>query len=265
MKMAAMWKTLHHSVAGSSHLLTGTPCQDCCDVRQFERDGQSALLAVCSDGAGSAKHSEQGSALICEQFIQIVETELRAGLTPEKITRELAMEWADRIRDAIKSVSNQTGCEVRDFAATFLGTIILPSCACFFQIGDGAIVAKDGDRWEVVFWPQSGEYINTTNFLTDENFDSKLEFLNRSQDAISALAMFTDGLERLILQSSDRTVHTPFLEPMFQSMAQHDAAHLSEPMRDFLSSQQVNDRTDDDKTLILAVRTAEAAKADATD
>lgn len=265
MKMATMWKTLHHSVAGTSHLLTGTPCQDCCAVRQFELEGQWALLAVCSDGAGSAKYAEQGSALVCEQFIQIVETELRAGLSPEKITRKLAVEWAGRIRSAIKDVSSQMGCELRDLAATFLGTILLPGCACFFQIGDGAIVVKSGDHWEVIFWPQSGEYINTTNFVTDDNFDSKLEFLTRSQDATSALAMFTDGLERLILQTSDRTVHTPFLQPMFQSMAEHDIEQLSEPMRGFLSSQQVNDRTDDDKTLILAVRSAETADGNATD
>jgi hypothetical protein len=246
-------------------LVAGTPCQDCCDVRQFELNGQWALLAVCSDGAGSAKHAEQGSALVCQQFIQIIETELRAGLSPQKITRELAVEWIGRIRSAIQVVSNQMGCELRELAATFLGTVLLPSCACFFQIGDGAIVTKSGDHWEVVFWPQSGEYINTTNFLTDDNFDGKLEFLNRSSDATSALALFTDGLERLILQSSDRTVHTPFLEPMFQSMAEHDVERLAEPMRGFLSSQQVNDRTDDDKTLILAVRSAEAAEADATD
>lgn len=265
MNTAAMWKTLHHSVAGTSHLAAGTPCQDCCAVRQFERNGQWALLAVCADGAGSAKHAEQGSALICEQFIQIVETELHKGLSPELITRELAVEWAGRMRSAIQGISSQLGCELRDLAATFLGTILLPGCACFFQIGDGAIVAKSGDRWDVIFWPQSGEYINTTNFLTDDNFDSKLEFLKRFDDAPSALAMFTDGLERLILQSSDRTVHTPFLEPMFQSMAEHDVDQLSEPMRGFLISQQVNNRTDDDKTLILAVRPAETVQADATD
>ncbi len=264
MTAATMWKTLHRSVAGTSHLVAGTPCQDCCDVRQVELGDQRVLLAVCSDGAGSAKFSEQGSALVCEQFLQIVEAELRAGLSLETVTGETAVEWGERIRNVIKGVSSQMGCELRDLAATFLGAIVLPGRACFFQIGDGAIVAKKDDRLEAIFWPQSGEYINTTNFLTDEDFAGKLQFQNRSDDATTALAMFTDGLERLILQSSDRTVHTPFLEPLFQSLVEHDVEQLTEPMRAFLCSPQVNDRTDDDKTLVLAVRPTQAADGDAT-
>ncbi len=254
MEQVTMWKTVHASVAGTSHALAGTPCQDSCRVRQFQLNGVPALIAVCSDGAGSAKHSERGSFVICEQLITIVETELNAGLNLDDLTRETAVEWCARIRDVMKGVSHQIGCELRDLAATLLGALVLPEHACFFQIGDGAIVAQYGDLYEVVFWPQSGEYINTTNFLTDEQFDTKLEFRVQRTTETSGLAMFTDGLERLILQYSDRTVHTPFLDPMFQSLANHDAVELIEPMKSFLSSQQVNDRTDDDKSLILALR-----------
>lgn len=260
-----MWKIVHDSVAGSSHQLAGTPCQDSCRVRQFQLGGTSALIVACSDGAGSAKHSERGSALICEQFLKIAENELTAGLKLEDLTRERAVQWCGRIRDEMKVLGVQVGCELRELAATFLGAIVLTEHSCFFQIGDGAMVAQYDGLYEVVFWPQSGEYINTTNFLTDERFDTKLDFRFQPASQASGLAVFTDGLERLILQCSDRTVHIPFLEPLFQSLAVHDEEELTEPMRAFLCSPQVNDRTDDDKTLFLALRTSATADGNATD
>jgi hypothetical protein len=52
-----------------------------------------------------------------------------------------------------------------------------------------------------------------------------------------------------------RTPHTRFFDAMFKQLATAEAAEeLIAPLRAFLDSPSVNQRTDDDKSLILAWR-----------
>jgi hypothetical protein len=59
----------------------------------------------------------------------------------------------------------------------------------------------------------------------------------------------------LALNFATKTAHQPFFLPMFQSIrGTQDANDLQIPLRQFLDSEAVNARTDDDKTLVLAIR-----------
>ena len=70
-----------------------------------------------------------------------------------------------------------------------------------------------------------------------------------------AVAGFTDGIETMALSIGDKTVHTPFFERMFTELERcDDETCLHSPLINFLSSERVNERTDDDKTLVLARR-----------
>ena len=122
------------------------------------------------------------------------------------------------------------------------------------QLGDGAIVVKRAEGYEPVFWPQSGEYINTTFFLTDDAYRRHVLIEMRDEPS-SEVAIFTDGLERLALNYGSQTAHAPFFAPMFKALREsRDASELIEPLRAFLDSGPVLERTDDDKTLALATR-----------
>jgi hypothetical protein len=115
------------------------------------------------------------------------------------------------------------------------------------------VVAQE-DAYEPVFWPQSGEYANTTNFLTDPEWAEHLAFAQRPV-RVEELALLTDGLQTLALSFAGRTVHAPFFRPMFQRLrAAAPGEGLARALRQFLDSEPVNARTDDDKTLILATR-----------
>jgi hypothetical protein len=72
---------------------------------------------------------------------------------------------------------------------------------------------------------------------------------------VDEVSLLTDGLQMLALCLGDKRVHSPFFLPMFRALRATDSTSaLQKPFRDFLSSPRVNDRTDDDKTLILATR-----------
>ena len=65
----------------------------------------------------------------------------------------------------------------------------------------------------------------------------------------------TDGLQRLALDFSAKQPHAEFFHPLFQAIkisAKSD--DLSTALKAFLNSPIINERTDDDKTLVLAVR-----------
>jgi hypothetical protein len=111
-----------------------------------------------------------------------------------------------------------------------------------------------GYRW--VFWPQHGEFANTTNFVTQRHASRALEIATHD-GPVDEIAIFTDGIERLVLDLSARTAHAPFFRPLFRWLASAEpvaAGAAAPPIAQYLGSKQVCDRTDDDKTLILATR-----------
>jgi len=150
------------------------------------------------------------------------------------------------------------GASIRDFACTILVAVVSPTHACFLQIGDGAIVVRHrGDDWAYVFWPQHGEYANTTTFVTEPAALASFEFMC-SPELIDEVAAFTDGIESLVLHFASKTVHGPFFDSNFRAVRAlpepGQDAELSDKLALYLGSPAICDRTDDDKTLLLASR-----------
>src|SRR5947207_12025637 len=76
-------------------------------------------------------------------------------------------------------------------------------------ICDGVIVvSQDGGEWGWVFWPQRGEYANTTRFLTDEDAVARLEVepfaRPRSEEHTSELQSHSDLVCRLLLEKKKK-------------------------------------------------------------
>jgi len=239
------WSALGESVTGTGHRLRNVPCQDAFRFRAFGPDGDWLAVAV-ADGAGSATHAEAGATVACDEFAR------RVGLVPPEslLTPDGMTELFRGVRDAVLTEAERLGVPGRELACTALLAVIGPTAAAFAQVGDGAIVV--GDR--VVFWPDPAEYANATDFLTDADFPAKLRF--ETADApVPEVAVLTDGLQRLALDFAAKAPHAAFFRPLFDALrSAADSESLIEPFRTLLDSPRVNARTDDDKTLVLAVR-----------
>ena len=73
--------------------------------------------------------------------------------------------------------------------------------------------------------------------------------------------MLTDGLQPLALNYAAKAAHAPFFVPMFRPLrVAPSGATVLAALRNFLDSPRVNERTDDDKTLILATRVPSRAR-----
>ena len=260
----APWRFAFASVTGTSHEGTNTPCQDTGECHLFRASsGEAVLVAVVSDGAGSAAQAQAGSRLACTFFTEAIEGLLAWGGEVRDITPEWVRLLLVRLQARIASEAATHDLTARAYACTLVAAVVGSNCAAFVQIGDGAIVIADeslAGAFECVFWPMKGEYANTTTFLTDPTSLESFQ-LSVVQRAIAELAVFTDGLEYLALQFHSRTPHGSFFQGIFQPLqatAVGFQPRLSQLLAAFLDSPRVNDRTDDDKTLVVASRRSPA-------
>ena len=173
------------------------------------------------------------------------------------------------VRKIITAKARTDGNPLRDYSSTLLAAVVGAEAAAFLQIGDGAIVVANRrtNGWAYLFWPQHGEFANTTNFVISKDASKRLDF-DLSPRRIDEVALFTDGIENLVLHQASRSVHEPFFNSIFKPVRESRAngidAALSVGLQGYLALPQVSERTDDDKTLILATRAigapAKAAK-----
>jgi serine/threonine protein phosphatase PrpC len=253
------WTFASSSVTGTSHIRNGTECQDAhlCNVLAYS-DGRPVMLLVAADGAGSARLGGTGARLACESVRDQFAEFFRGGERVSNLTDRHARAILAGVRECIADVAGQDrSAKMRDYAATLLFAVVSPEVTAFGQIGDGAIVTCDGSQWRSVFKPERGMYANETYFVTQEGAEQHLQFAMRN-DPVTELAVFTDGLERLLLDNALGDAHAPVFEKMFAPLRATREAGRSEPLSKalgaYLASPAVGSRTDDDVTLMIARR-----------
>ncbi len=247
-----MWRFISARTRGTSHIRAGSPCQDqfACTVLD---DG--SLVAALADGAGSAVSAEHGARIATATALGFVRTAITSGRDDFcAILRDAARDAASAVADAARDAGQRP----RDFASTLLLATLGPHGGAAAQIGDGVIVVGgDGSDWSWVFWPQRGEFANTTFFLTDDDALERLQVEDFVGD-ITSVAMMSDGLEPLALHYETRSAHAPFFDGMFRVLGSATGARevpeLSAALERYLGSDVVATRTDDDVSLILANR-----------
>jgi hypothetical protein len=261
---AMSWVYTFSSAAGTSHIKAGCACQDycACEVINSKANGE-ILIAIASDGAGSAKYGETGSRLICNIIKEEIISFLEKGFCLKDVTRETAAGWIEKFREEVINIAEDNDRDIRDYACTLVGAIVGLHEEVYFQIGDGAIVVLPRyypESCKCIFWPHRGEYENSTFFATEKDAaDKHLRFkMGESEgDEIINIAVFTDGIQHIALHYESKTPFDGFFKPMFKaidSLKKRNAKEINTHLEEFLNSEKVNSRTDDDKTFIIAAR-----------
>jgi len=246
------WTWALATTRGTSHVATGRGCDDAAFCATLRTD-PAVLLAVVSDGAGSASCGGFGARLVVRTLVTQIRQRLARG---EALDVEALACVLDATRDRIAHVATARGLVPRDFAATAIVAVSSPMETIILHVGDGAAVGEDADgSWHALSWPAHGQYASTTYFVTDEVPQLRI---GRTAEPLRTLMLLTDGLERLALDFDATTPHLPFFTAMAAPVAASRVAGrdraLSAALANYLNSTSVNERTDDDKTLVVAVR-----------
>jgi len=250
------WNHLAASVTGRSHHLRNEPGQDYCRAGVIQISSHEFFIGLAADGAGSTVHGGVGAEIACETMYSAIISAIQEGRPLSEIKNEEIYGWVSHARDAIGARAKGDKQPLRDYACTLLGTIAGDDHTICFQIGDGGIVMADGDSYRTVFWPEQGEYANTTFFVSDEAYLDHIRIEHR-EPSTGEIALFTDGLQNLVLSFSRKSVHDGFFRPLFTVLKQkpdNEFTGLSLHLKNLLTRNDINERSDDDKTLILAVR-----------
>ena len=248
------WRVVAASEVGTSHVAVGGDCEDSCWAQVgTTASGIAFLQLFVADGAGSASNGGQGADLAIQAAADFINKKLQ--LSEFGLSDELAVQCVMAIREKIHACAGASNLKARDFACTFLGVLSCKFGTLILQIGDGGIVLDVGQGLEVPVAPMSGEYANMTHFVTDDDAISQM-VTKVYPDVAQLVAVFSDGLQRLALNMADNTAHKPFFTNFFEVLrtsTPEQEEQLHGALTRFLQSSAVNDRTDDDKTLALAV------------
>src|SRR5271165_1357618 len=202
---ARCWTWAAARSVGTSHIKAGKSCEDFAACLEVTGPYDTILIAVASDGAGSARHSATGSWITTRAFVEAAANYVKQGHDLKLFSVDLARHWLDNIRDRIGAAASRIGVMPRELAATLVGCLIGTDCCAFMHVGDGGFVfrTKNEPIWSVPTWPAQGEYAATTFFVTDEP-EPHVQFVNLSQP-VDEIAVFSDGMERLALEFATKS------------------------------------------------------------
>lgn len=254
----SQWNIAHASAIGTAHINQNTECQDrfaCQTVKN--KNGEEVLIAVVADGAGSTTDGQVGAEIACQFFIKEVVDFLNSqDAAVSSLNLEFGRFWISFFQKKIAKVAKKSKKTIRDYASTLVSAVIGENHSAFFQIGDGgAVFSTSGQAksYQFAIAPEDSEYVNVTQFLTDETAIENLRF-KLIEERIEDLILFSDGIFAVAVDYQTNQPHEPFLMPMIAPLRNGNGNNLNEKLESFLGSPKINEKTDDDKTIILASR-----------
>lgn len=256
------WRVAHASAIGLAHLNQNTECQDRFACRTIETvDEGDVLIAVIADGAGSTTDGGRGAETACRLFIDEAAAFLNSkNVSLKSLNEEFAKRWIAYFQQKIAEVAQKDEKTIRDYASTLVAAIVGRSAAVFYQIGDGGIVfsaSGETESYRFGIEPAEALYVNMTDFITDETAAENVRF-KFVEEKVEDLVLFSDGIFPVAVDYQTNQPHEPFLVPMLAPLrnGSRAASGLNEKLEGFLASSKINEKTDDDKTIILASRAA---------
>jgi hypothetical protein len=216
-----------------------------------------ALIAVVSDGAGSARYGGEGAVILCEQVGAALARLF--GKAKPRPSRALLRQACRAVEAGVEATRARVLAEappdagMYDYHATLVGAVALPGKGgLFFHIGDGAALAFDGERW-LLSPPHNGEYSYETYFFTEPGWRRNLRF-RLIEPGYDTIFVMTDGVTDLGLRNRGEGPEPfmAFFEPIGRFLASASREEGERALATTLDTPAARERSSDDKTLVWA-------------
>jgi serine/threonine protein phosphatase PrpC len=202
MGRALMFKHLRLQVRGRGHYKTGIPCQD---ATYYDSNGEVQVIAL-ADGAGSARFSGYGAQTVvkkaCTHLVQnfryIYNCQDGAKVKADLVNYLLSE--LDKRKSIIREKPENSDCELKDLACTFLMVAVCGNEFILAHIGDGVIGYVKDDKLRTASAPDNGEFANVTTFVTSTNALASMRLKKGELDGISGFILMSDGTENSLLK-----------------------------------------------------------------
>lgn len=202
-------------------------------------------VVVVADGAGSKKYG---------------------GVTADYITREVVqycVDNADRedflclLKDELYPYVNRclfdriqkSDARIEDYGATMLFAVVCGNKYVAGHVGDGVILLKNGNGFEVLSLPENGEYINQTYFLPTIAQMEHFRMYEGELEKEFCFILTSDGISGTLYDPIEKQVSCA-CEQLYQWCKKYDADICDVILKENL--EKVFDKySDDDKSIAI--------------
>ncbi len=246
-----------------------------------------------ADGAGSSRFGAHGARFAAAHAVRTAEATLDsvqfpAGLPASTFIRNVFLQTLERMRQVVNAfneriapcgtdIVNDPGAglhealaklftepgsvhlDTADLHTTLLLAIITGSGLAAGNIGDGwLVVRREGQEPQCLACPAPPEQANETFFLDSPGALDDAVYDCVAADDIDALALMSDGAARFAVDLAKGTPSANLFKKLFAFGADSERARCEKEaeLSEFLRSERVCTATDDDKTIVLAVKIA---------
>ncbi|MEK0180708.1 PP2C family serine/threonine-protein phosphatase [Microcoleus anatoxicus] len=247
------WQIVGCSAIGTKHITGGTPCQD---AVFYEMISDQIIIGAVSDGMGSARRSDVGSKLAVKTALSQIKNMMCWEHKPknDEGARNIFRSVLEKVQAALKKEAENGGYSVEDLNCTLLAFVATPEWLAAMQVGDGLIVVRPkGQDYQLLFMPDKGEFCNETTPVTSSQALKEMEVCVKS-GSYEFICAATDGIENISLVKPEKwKPFQGFFKPLEEQimLSTKSLAHKKKEIDHFLNSEQINQKTDDDKTLLL--------------
>jgi hypothetical protein len=247
-------------VRGPAHEATGQPCQDFFAIEVCN----DWVVAVVSDGAGSADRAADGARIVSHEICGTLSAFLNDSNRSDALGADLCSSVEGVLIGGIERARQHcldeahAGQTLRSFHATLVGAVVGNTRGVLFHLGDGGGSAhrRTTAGLETISFsqPENGEYINETFFFTQERWREHLR-LTTISGSVDAVWLMTDGAYELMVPPKQRRLREVTEREIDRLVFEEGDRSKSDVISAILSSPQATARNDDDKTLVIVRRT----------
>ncbi len=234
-------KIVAASVVGHLHLNKNIPCQDY--YRYVVGDN---LVAVVSDGAGSAKYGKTGAKALCTVLCDLLKNADFENIE-EHIIKAVKIVREKLCLHRFNKSKNEEGLSL--FAATLVGVVYKEKRGVFFHIGDGAALSlRDGGSF-VASRPENGCFSCETFFFTQQAWRENLRFTKF--DNAKNILLMSDGVTSFAFQADFGDIEKKFIMPINDFLGKEDnIIKARRALSNTLNTPKAQKLNPDDKTLL---------------
>lgn len=194
---------------GALHRAKNLPCQDYSCVKTYN----NKVVAVASDGAGSAPFSKIGAKILCETLCDML---IKSSF--ENIKKDIikAVETAREKLILHRRNKSKSADDLINFAATMVGVFYYRGRGIFFHIGDGAGIAFQNNHYDnfVISEPENGTFSCETYFYTMDDWQDCLRFTPFTQ--ANRIILMTDGVTGFVFSDDFYKIRRQFFVPIVE-------------------------------------------------
>lgn len=234
-------KIIAASVTGQQHIANNIPCQD-----YYQYANGLNIVAIVSDGAGSAKFGKIGAKTLCSTLCDLLKN-ARFNNIENQIIEALKISRQKLCFHRFNKTKSEESLPL--FAATVVGVIYKQNKGVFFHIGDGAALSLDKEGFFTASRPENGSFSCETFFFTQQAWRENLRFTNINN--AQSIMLMSDGLTSFAFRSDFSNIEDKFINPINNFLlSENNNSKAKKALENTLKNPKAQKLNPDDKTLV---------------